>query len=129
MQSGSLGCLGPSPLSNGEIKWEALCKKLGVEGQGVERVEKLRAIDEQVLSKASWELNWMGFNSIIDGITLLPTDIGSEVLINWGDLATEPGVQPNQQPIETLIGDTDNEVSFLFTSIRLSINPSIYPEN
>jgi hypothetical protein len=92
-------------------------------------VEKLRAIDEQVLSKASWELNWMGFNSIIDGITLLPTDIGSEVLINWGDLATEPGVQPNQQPIETLIGDTDNEVSFLFTSIRLSINPSIYPEN
>lgn len=109
LQSGSMGCLGPSSLADADERWEKLCARLQIEGSGSERVEKLRLLDEEVLIQASNEEGWMVWDSIVDGISLIPTDIGSEVLVNFGH-EDDSHARINDQPIEIIIGDADNEV-------------------
>lgn len=113
-QSGSLGCLGPSPLSEANERWEKICRHFGFEKDGpISRPERLRTLPTGELMRAQKELGWISFPVIIDSASFMATDAGCEVLI---DLDSGRGSRKNakssREAIEVLLGDTDAEVKF-----------------
>ncbi|KUJ09746.1 putative carboxylesterase [Mollisia scopiformis] len=122
-QSGSLGCLGPSPLSHANENWDTLCQHLGFEKDDrVSRLEKLRTLPPEELLRAQKELGWMAFQVIIDGASFTATDGECEVFIDLdGGRGAYDISKTSGEAIEILIGDTDVEAS-IFASQIYKIN-------
>ena len=113
MQSGALGSLGPSPLGDANRNWERLCKVFGFEADDpISRTERLRTLPPEELVRAQRELGWWAYNVTIDNKLVTSTDIGYDVLVNFGE---EGDLDVNSRTtssdaIEVLIGDTETEV-------------------
>jgi carboxylesterase type B len=113
-QSGSLGCLGPAPLSEANTNWDRLCQHLGFEKEGpISRLESLRTLPTEELLRAQIDLGWMAFPVIVDGESFRAIDAICEMLLDLdGRPQSSDGQQSSGEPIEILLGDTDAEVSF-----------------
>ncbi|CZR63734.1 uncharacterized protein PAC_13631 [Phialocephala subalpina] len=120
-QSGSLGCIGPSPLSEANETWEKLCQHFAIEKDSqISRLERLRTLPTEELMRAQKELGWMAFPVIIDGASFKATDAGCEVLIDLdGGRASREVTKSSEAPIEILLGDTDAESS-VFAGDRIN---------
>ncbi|KAF8853850.1 alpha/beta-hydrolase [Acephala macrosclerotiorum] len=120
-QSGSLGCLGPSPLKEANEKWEKLCRHFGFEKDGpVSILERLRTLPTEELMRAQEELGWTSFPVIIDGASFTATDAECEVLIGLDSgRESSEGKGFSGEAIEILLGDTDAESS-IFAAERIN---------
>ena len=113
LQSGALGCLGPSPIDVANEDWDTLCNHLGFEtGSRISRLERLRTLPAEELVRVQRALGWWAYKVIIDDKTVTSTDSGCDFLINLDDerdLDTNSETA-NDGPINVLIGDAEEEV-------------------
>lgn len=112
--SGSLEALGPCTMEEADGKWDQLSEKLGVKESAEERVEGMKRIPARELVDAGWELGWMGFDSVVDGISIsVPEGEGGEFVVSFEDAGVREPVIEDGNQIDVLIGETASEVCLL----------------
>jgi carboxylesterase type B len=129
LQSGALGCAGPRPMADADRHWSDLCRKFRIEHEEpVRRVELLKRVPADRLLSAATDLRWSTYPLYVDGITLKPTNLGCEVLVELGDVASgcdsEDLDAKERREIEIVAGDVDSEVGTPYLNpIRHSKKP------
>jgi carboxylesterase type B len=109
LMSGSIGCLGPWRIDEAEERWEKVCRELGFGDSAEEKLKAVRGVSTEKLLEVSERMGWMLWNSVFDGVSILPSkDEGApHVMFGIEDNGHE---EAEQQPIEVMIGETNNEV-------------------
>lgn len=114
LMSGSIEVLGPRSMAEMEVKWDALSEKLGVTGSAVQRMEKMERIPTQELVDASWNLGGLGFDSVVDEISIsAPADADSEFVVSFDTTEARESANGDKGRIDVLIGETASEVNII----------------
>lgn len=119
IQSGAVGILGPRELDVADKDWEILSRHFGFQDENeTSRIAKLQDVSAEKLLQAAAKLKWIYFPTVIDNITQKSTSLGCKVLVDLEGHSKfdEPSRETSNETIEILIGDTEDEVSFIPTS-------------
>jgi carboxylesterase type B len=112
VQSGAVGTLGPIDMEEADERWEKLCRHLKIERLSAnERVEYLRKLPEGDLVRIAGQMGWATFPLVTDSKTLFESPDGGW-RFSLGPRSEQAGHVADTAPIDVLIGDCDDEVSF-----------------
>lgn len=114
IQSGAMGGLGPISMEQANQTWDRMCKHLKVDSMNEEeRMGAMLETDAATLVKMGIDLKWQLIPLVVDNETLEETE-GGELRFSLGldqGFNLEDGTPA--EPLHTLIGDCDAEVSHM----------------